>query len=109
MDPDRRLLRVRGIELCAETFGDPDDPAVLLVAGAAASMLWWDEGWCAALAAGGRYVVRYDHRDTGRSTTDPAGAPTYTGRDLVEDAVGVLDVLGIGRAHLVGISMGGAL
>ena len=61
------------------------------------------------LAAGGRFVIRYDHRDTGRSVSYPAGAPGYTGADLAADVVGVLDALGLRSAHLAGISMGGAL
>ncbi|GAB3160998.1 hypothetical protein GCM10027059_10140 [Myceligenerans halotolerans] len=101
-----------GAALCAQTFGDPADPAILLVSGLAASMDWWDERFCAALARGdarGRYVIRYDHRDTGRSTTDPPGAPSYTSRNLTDDAVHLLDALGIARAHLAGVSAGGAI
>ncbi len=58
---------------------------------------------------GGRFVVRYDHRDTGRSRTDPPGAPSYTGDDLALDPVRLLDALGIGQAHLAGVSMGGGI
>ena len=65
------LYAVSGIELCAETFGDPADPAVLLIHGASASMLWWDARLCSKLADRGRYVIRYDQRDTGRSTSYP--------------------------------------
>jgi pimeloyl-ACP methyl ester carboxylesterase len=72
-------------------------------------MLWWDEGFCRMLAAGGRFVVRYDHRDTGRSQTDEPGRPTYTGMDLVGDIARVLDAYGIGAAHVLGLSMGGGL
>jgi pimeloyl-ACP methyl ester carboxylesterase len=74
-----------------------------------ASMLWWPEPFCARLAAAGRFAIRYDHRDTGRSTSYEPGHPTYTGDDLVGDAVAVLDAYGIDRAHVVGQSMGGAL
>jgi pimeloyl-ACP methyl ester carboxylesterase/SAM-dependent methyltransferase len=104
-----RTMHVNGVDLCLETFGDLRDPAILLMAGAASSMDWWEDEFCQRLAAGGRFVIRYDNRDTGRSVTYAAGAPQYTGMDLVADAVGVLDALGIRRAHLVGISMGGAL
>src|SRR3954447_10635433 len=104
-----RMIELGGVELCTETFGAPDDPAVLLIMGSGASMLWWDDAFCAALAGGGRFVVRYDHRDTGRSTTCPPGRPDYTGEDLVADAARVLDAYGIRRAHVVGVSMGGAL
>lgn len=98
-----------GVRLCVQTFGDPTDPTVLLIAGAASPMDGWDEEFCARLAAGGRHVVRYDQRDTGRSVVSPAGAPDYTFTDLLADAVGLLDALKVGRAHLVGISMGGGL
>ncbi|MFC8798467.1 alpha/beta fold hydrolase [Promicromonospora sp. NPDC057138] len=114
-----RLLDVPGARLCAETFGDPADPAVLLIGGISGPMDWWQDGFCRALADGGagdspsadggRFVIRYDHRDTGRSTTDPPGAPSYTGDDLALDPVRVLDALGIDRAHLVGVSMGGGI
>ena len=60
------------------------------------------------LAEGGRFVIRYDHRDTGRSVTYEPGRPRYTGADLVADAVGVLDAYGIVAAHVVGVSAGGA-
>lgn len=103
------LLPVNGIELCVETFGEPTDPALLLIAGAAASMDGWDDEFCRRLAAGGRHVIRYDHRDTGRSTCFPAGAPPYSGVDLAHDALGVLDALGVHRAHLVGAGMGADL
>jgi len=100
---------INGAELCIDTFGDRADPAVLLIMGAAGSMDRWEEPFCARLAAAGRHVIRYDHRDTGASTTYPPGAPGYTGDDLVADAVGVLDHLGVASAHVVGLSMGGAM
>lgn len=98
-----------GVDLCLETFGDPRDPAVLLIAGATASMDSWEPEFCARLAAGGRFVVRYDHRDTGASTASPAGRPTYTGEDLSTDPLRILDALAITPAHLVGMSMGGGI
>src|SRR3954451_22165260 len=104
-----RIIAADGVSLYAEAFGDSADPPVLLVMGVGGSMLWWDDGFCAALAAGGRVVIRYDHRDTGRSTTYPPGQPAYGGADLVADAARVLDGYGIARAHVVGVSMGGAL
>jgi pimeloyl-ACP methyl ester carboxylesterase len=102
-----RMITVDGVELCTEPFGDPADPPVLLVMGLGASMLWWDEGFCRLLAGGGRYVIRYDHRDTGRSVTDEPGHPGYKGEDLALDAVRVLDGYGLPAAHLVGVSAGG--
>src|SRR3954451_4428063 len=106
---DPTAVKVNGVELCVESFGDRRDPAILLVMGGGASMDWWEDGFCERLADGARLVVRYDHRDTGRSVTYEPGAPGYTGGDLVADILGVLDVLDLPRAHLVGMSMGGAL
>jgi pimeloyl-ACP methyl ester carboxylesterase len=97
------------VRLCTESFGDPGDPPILLVMGLAASMLWWEDGFCRLLAAHGRFVIRYDHRDTGRSTTYEPGRPGYTGADLRADAVAVLDAYDLPSAHLVGVSAGGAL
>jgi pimeloyl-ACP methyl ester carboxylesterase len=105
----QRIIEANGVTLCVDTTGDAADPAILLISGMGASMDWWEEGFCQRLAAGGRFVIRYDHRDTGRSVSYPAGAPGYTGADLAADVTGVLDALGRRRAHLAGISMGGAL
>ena len=104
-----RLVEANGVEICVEAIGDPSDPAILLISGSGASMDWWEDEFCERLAAGRRLVIRYDHRDTGRSVTYEPGAPGYTSDDLVLDAVGVQDAVGVGRAHVVGISMGGAL
>jgi pimeloyl-ACP methyl ester carboxylesterase len=95
--------------ICSETFGRRDDPAVLLIMGAMASMLWWPDEFCARLAGTGRFVIRYDNRDTGRSVGYEPGTATYTGDDMAGDALTVLDEHGVERAHLVGMSMGGAL
>lgn len=103
------LLDVRGARLAVSTFGAEGDPAVLLVGGSGASMDWWEPEFCASLARAGRYVIRYDHRDTGESTSYPPGKPGYRWEDLVADAVGVLAALEVPRAHVVGISMGGAI
>jgi pimeloyl-ACP methyl ester carboxylesterase len=103
-----RTIEANGVELCTEPFGEPDDPPILLVMGIGASMRWWEEGFCRLLAAGGRFVIRYDHRDTGRSVTYEPGPPRYAGSDLVADAVGVLDAYGLVAAHVVGVSAGGA-
>ncbi|MGW4966948.1 alpha/beta fold hydrolase [Nonomuraea sp. NPDC004186] len=108
-DHPERLLKITGVELCAQTFGDPAAPALLLIGGAEASMEWWDDEFCERLAAGGRHVIRYDTRDTGRSTTFPPGAPPYGSDALLDDAVGLLDELGIAAAHIVGVSMGGGI
>ncbi len=107
MEP--KLIHANGADLCVQTFGDRAAPAILLVMGAAGSMDYWEDDFCARLASGPRYVVRYDHRDTGQSTSYPPGAPGYTGDDLVGDPVALLDALGLGAAHVVGLSMGGAI
>jgi len=104
-----RLIEANGVSLCTEQFGDPADPPVLLIMGLGASMLWWEDGFCRLLAEGGRFVIRYDHRDTGRSATDQPGRPGYTGADLVADAAGVLDAYQMSAAHIVGVSAGGAM
>jgi pimeloyl-ACP methyl ester carboxylesterase len=109
MESKEKIVRANGVDLCVETFGDPADPAILLIMGAAASMLSWQDEFCERLAAGSRFVIRYDHRDTGRSVSYEPGAPPYALRDLVADGVGLLDALGLPRAHLVGMSMGGAI
>jgi pimeloyl-ACP methyl ester carboxylesterase len=103
------LVDLGDIRLCVESFGSADEPAVLLISGAAESMDGWDPEWCAELAAAGRHVVRYDHRDTGRSTTSPAGRPSYPAVSLQRDVARLLDALAIERAHLVGLSMGGGI
>ena len=98
-----------GAQICFEAIGERGDPAILLIGGSAWSMDWWDGELCRRLADRGRLVVRYDNRDTGRSTSYPPGAPGYTGPDMVADAVAVLDALGIDRAHVAGLSMGGGI
>ncbi|WP_216206704.1 alpha/beta fold hydrolase [Amycolatopsis aidingensis] len=104
-----RIMTADGVELCLETFGAATDPALLLIAGAALSMDWWEPAFCTRLAEQGRFVIRYDHRDTGRSVTSPAGAPSYTGDELATDPLRILNALGVARAHLVGVSMGGGM
>jgi pimeloyl-ACP methyl ester carboxylesterase len=103
-----RMIEANGVVLCTEAFGDPADAPILLIMGIGGSMLWWEEEFCRMLAGGGRFVIRYDHRDTGRSATYEPGRPEYTGADLVADAAGVLDAYGIPAAHVVGVSAGGA-
>jgi pimeloyl-ACP methyl ester carboxylesterase len=93
--------------MSTSTFGSPDDPAVLLLAGIGSSMDWWEPDFCRSLT--GRYVIRYDYRDTGDAPGYPPGSPGYTGPDLIADAVAVLDELGIAAAHLVGLSAGGGI
>jgi pimeloyl-ACP methyl ester carboxylesterase len=104
-----RILSVNDVSLCIETFGDPNDPAVMLVHGACASMRWWDDEFCHQLAEGRRHVIRYDNRDTGRSTSYPPGEPGYSMCDMANDALGILDAVGLDDAHMVGRSMAGSI
>jgi pimeloyl-ACP methyl ester carboxylesterase len=117
------FCRVGDIEICFETFGDPADPAMLLVMGLGTQMLGWHEDFCKDLAGRGFFVIRYDNRDIGRSTIlSSAPVPTlgqilrrdkraasYTLGEMAGDGVGLLDHLEIERAHLVGVSMGGMI
>jgi pimeloyl-ACP methyl ester carboxylesterase len=110
--PNYDMIRVDEggpVDLCVQTFGRRDDPAVLLIGGASRSMDWWEVDFCERLAAASRLVIRYDHRDTGGSTCDPPGSPGYGAADLVADALRLLDAYGLDRAHVVGLSMGGQL
>ena len=104
-----KIVHANGVDLCVGTFGDPSDPPILLIGGSSASMDWWEDEFCERLADGRRFVIRYDHRDTGKSVTYEPGGPQCTSDDLVADAVGVLDACEVPRAHIVGISMGGAI
>ncbi|WP_149264135.1 alpha/beta fold hydrolase [Actinomadura sp. K4S16] len=99
-----KLIKANGVELCAEAFGDPSDPPILLIGN---TMLTWPDDLCGRLAALRRFVVRYDLRDTGRSESADSGAPGYTLRDLVADAAGVLDAFGLPAAHVAGFGTGG--
>lgn len=118
------------VSIAYESFGDPEDPPVLLVMGFGAQMLAWHEDFCRALADRGRYVIRYDNRDCGLSTKFddrpvdmgafiaavssgdiPAALAMVPYRlgDMAADGLGLLSALGIGRAHVVGASMGGMI
>ena len=113
-----------GMVLCYQTFGDPDDQALLLVMGLATQMTFWDPDLCSMLARRGYYVIRFDNRDVGRSSrargtvTRRMLVEAFAGRkrqapysldDLAGDAFGLLDHLGIASAHIVGVSMGGMI
>jgi pimeloyl-ACP methyl ester carboxylesterase len=104
-----RRVSANGVDICVQAFGEAGAPPILLIGGAESSMDWWEDELCELLASGPRFVIRYDLRDTGQSVTYEPGAPGYDGSDLVADAIGLLDALGIGRAHIVGISMGGGI
>jgi pimeloyl-ACP methyl ester carboxylesterase len=125
-----RIETSHGVEIECETFGNSSHPAVLLVMGFGTQLLGWDADFCHQLAARGRYVIRYDNRDCGLSTrwddhpvrlVDFIGAvmsgdveraaamAPYSLRDMAADGIGLLDALGIDRAHVVGSSMGGMI
>jgi len=118
-----QTCRVGDVDIAYETFGDPSDPALLLVMGLATQMIAWHEDFCAQLAERGFHVIRFDNRDVGRSSAmRDIPVPTlrqlalrskkaagYTLSDMAGDAVGLLDHLGIERAHVVGASMGGMI
>jgi pimeloyl-ACP methyl ester carboxylesterase len=104
MPDGERVLMINGVASCVEVQGGAEDPTVLLVG---ASMSSWPDELCERLVAGGRRVIRYDVRDTGRSESYPPGEPGYSLADLVDDAVGVLDATATGRAHVAGMSTGG--
>src|SRR3954451_17674354 len=110
------------VELCYETFGDPSDPAMLLVMGLATQMVGWHEEFCEQLAGRGFHVIRFDNRDIGRSSKQHYPVPTmrqhvmrdkraahYTLEHMADDGFGLLDHLGIDRAHVAGVSMGGMI
>lgn len=112
-----------GIEIAYQRLGNPDAPLLLLIMGIAAQSIVWPDGFCQALVDRGLQVIRFDNRDVGLSThlTDapPPNLPavlagdlssvSYTLSDMAADALGLLEVLGFEKAHLVGASMGGAI
>jgi pimeloyl-ACP methyl ester carboxylesterase len=101
--------QANGINIEFETFGQSEQPTVLLIMGLGAQMTNWDPKLCQAIADLGFYVIRYDNRDVGLSTWfDEAGA-CYSIGDMADDAAGLLDYLDIETAHIVGASMGGMI
>jgi pimeloyl-ACP methyl ester carboxylesterase len=120
-------VKVNGIEIVYDTFGETSAPPMLLIMGLGEQMISWDDGFCKLLAAQGYWVIRFDNRDVGLSTRlDEVGVPNifalmrapvqgeavqvpYKLRDMADDTVGLLDALGIEAAHVVGISLGGMI
>jgi pimeloyl-ACP methyl ester carboxylesterase len=94
------------VELYYDTFGDPWDPALLLVNGLGSQCINFAEPWCEKFAAVGLFVIRFDNRDVGLSTKL---AGPYTIHDMALDAIAVLDAVGVARAHVMGLSMGGMI
>jgi pimeloyl-ACP methyl ester carboxylesterase len=106
LDP-QQLVPVGEVELCYDAFGDPERPVMLLIMGLGFQLIHWPEEFCRQLAAVGFRVVRFDNRDAGRSTHLPGRR--YTLEDMADDAVGLLDALGVDSAHVVGASLGGMI
>ena len=122
-----RALLQSGIELEYDTIGSPDDEALLLVMGFTAQLTAWPDDFCKLLADAGRFVIRYDNRDCGLSSKldgqivdtvaimtammsgQSVPAVPYSLSDMAADGIGLLDHLGIERAHIVGASMGGMI
>lgn len=124
VSPELKAPLSDGLEICYQTFGDAGDEPLLLVMGLGGPMTWWDADFCRLLATQGFHVVRYDNRDTGRSSrgkgrvtrsdvvrafTGVSRKAPYSLADLADDAFGLLDHLGLDRAHVVGVSMGGMI
>src|SRR6202171_3120657 len=122
-----QIARANGIDICYEIFGDASAEPMLLIMGLAAQMIIWDDDFCRQLAGRGFRVIRFDNRDIGKSgkltggkrltpiellklrfLKIPVAAP-YKLRDRAEDTTGLMDVLGIKSAHVVGASMGGTI
>lgn len=120
---DQATVKANGIDIVYDTFGETSSPPMLLVMGLGEQLIAWDDEFCAALAAFGYWVIRFDNRDVGLSTRfDEEGIPDilammqgklttvpYRLRDMAADAVGLLDALQVSSAHVVGISMGGMI
>lgn len=101
-------IRANGIELEYDTAGNPENPAILLIMGFAFQMTRWPPAFRQALADAGFHVIWFDNRDIGLSQ-EMGGFSSYTLNDLAADAAGLLDALGIARAHIAGMSMGGMI
>ena len=96
------------VEIEYETFGDDRPETVILVNGLGSQMTRWPEAFCARLVAKGYRAIRFDNRDTGKSTWFQSG-DRYTLKDMAADAIAVLDAAGVGQAHIAGVSMGGMI
>ena len=102
--------KANNIEIEYETFGNPSDKPLLLINGFGAQMIVWEEGFIHNLVERGFFVIRFDNRDVGLSTKiEQSDNVPYSLEDMADDAVGLIDALKIGRAHICGESMGGMI
>lgn len=106
MQAAEKMIRHGDVTLATEAFGAAVKGDILLLMGSTASMAWWPDALIGALAAGGYRVIRFDHRDTGRSTTHAPGDVRYDVNDLAGDIIAILDGYGIAAAHVAGMSLG---
>ncbi len=110
-----RTIHNGSVELYTESFGSKDAVPILLIAGAMAPAIFWEDSFCETLASNGYYVIRFDNRDIGRSTHFPQNAPDsgielpYSINDMVKDAAVVLATLSNQSAHIIGHSLGGSI
>ncbi len=102
-------VHVGELRLWCESFGEKEDPAILLIMGAGTQGIFWPTAFCERLANQGFFVLRYDHRDVGLSSPVDYEQTPYDLMDLTKDAVGILDAFAIPKAHIVGASMGGCI
>lgn len=104
-----RFVSSGSLRFWTESFGEATNPPLLLIFGSGGQGIFWPESFCERLGQAGFFVIRYDHRDTGRSSMCDYAAHPYSLEDLAQDALAILDGYGISRAHLVGASMGGCI
>ena len=102
-----KTVQTNGAALATESFGKADKGTILLVMGATASMVWWPDEFCSLLADAGYQVIRFDHRDTGQSSTGMPGDVAYDLHYIANDLGSILDAYMVRAAHVVGMSMGG--
>ncbi|MDH4442229.1 MAG: alpha/beta hydrolase [Rhizobium sp.] len=103
----KRVTVGEEVALSTESTGNAARGTILLVMGATASMVWWPESLVKRLASAGYQVIRFDHRDTGRSTTNAPGDVRYDVSDIASDLIAILDAYNVEAAHVVGMSLGG--
>ncbi len=120
--PRERFAEVDGVELCYEELGDPEGEPILLIMGLGTQLIHWHPGFCEELGGRGFRVIRFDNRDAGRSSQIDAPPPrtvpmlfglpqgrAYRLHEMADDAVGLIEALGLDSSHMVGVSMGGMI